>query len=226
MLLSAVAASVVIYYVLRIARECLKPDRATGGTIRRAVVPDSSLNTHIVTQWTDVRLRLDFLLALIKKLEASLEQEVGTLRRLGHDDPQYEHEARQMVEPSLWLIVADIRRHVHRYSKELLREVHRHAVNVSSALITGGIVMSITLTFALFSILLLGTPGYAQNPCVDCLKAAQEQLTQCLGSAISQEDKKSCVERRQEKSKTCENSECVIERAKIPNKNDVLSQKK
>jgi hypothetical protein len=101
LLLGAVAASAVIYHVLRIARECLKPDRATGGTIRRAVVPDSSLNTHIVTQWTDGRLRLDFLLALIKKLEASLEQDVGTLRRLGHDDPQYEHEARQMVEPNL-----------------------------------------------------------------------------------------------------------------------------
>lgn len=101
LLLVAVAASAVIYYVLTIAREWLKRDRATGGTIRRAVVPDSSLNTHIATQWTDGRLRLDFLLALIKKLEASLEQDVGTLRRLGHDDPQYEHEARQMVEPSL-----------------------------------------------------------------------------------------------------------------------------
>ena len=101
LLLGAVAASAVIYYVLRIAREYLIPDRATGGTIRRAVVRDLSLNTHNVTQWTDGRLRLDFLLALIKKLEASLEQDVGTLRRLGHDDPQYEHETRQMVEPGL-----------------------------------------------------------------------------------------------------------------------------
>jgi hypothetical protein len=101
LLLGAVAASVVIYYVLRIARECLKLDHAAGGTIHRTVVPDSSLNTHIVTQWTDGRLRLDFLLALIKKLEASLEQDVGTLRRVGHDDPRYEHEARQMVEPNL-----------------------------------------------------------------------------------------------------------------------------
>lgn len=87
--------------------------------------------------------------------------------------------------------------------------------------------MNITLaSFALFSILLLGTTGYAQNTCVDCLKAAQEQLTQCLENAISQEDKKSCVERRQEKSKTCESGECVIERATVPNKNDVLSQNK
>ena len=101
LLLGAVAASTVIYYVLRIAREGLNPDRVTGGTICRAMVPDSSLNTHIGTQWTDGRLRLDFLLALIKKLEASLEQDVVTLGRLGHDDPQYEHEARQMVEPNL-----------------------------------------------------------------------------------------------------------------------------
>jgi hypothetical protein len=86
--------------------------------------------------------------------------------------------------------------------------------------------MNITLAFTLVSILLSGTPGYAQNICVDCLKTAQEQLAQCLDNAISQEDKKSCVERQQEKSKTCESGACMIERAKIPNKNDVLSQKK
>jgi hypothetical protein len=97
---------------------------------------------------------------------------------------------------------------------------------VSSAQITEGIVMNITLAFALFSILLSGAPVYAQNLCTDCLKAAQEQLTQCLGSAISQEDKKSCLERQKEKSKTCASGECVIERSSIPNKNDVLSQKK
>ena len=79
LLLGAVAASTVSYYVLRVAREWLKRNRPIGGTIRRAVVPDSSLDAHIVTQWTDGRLRLDFLLALIKKLEAALEQEVETL---------------------------------------------------------------------------------------------------------------------------------------------------
>lgn len=101
LLLGAVAASAVSYYVLRIAREWLKRNRATGGTIRRAAVPDSSLDAHIATQWIDGRFRLDFLLALIKKLEAALEQEVETLRRLDHADPRYEHEARQMVEPNL-----------------------------------------------------------------------------------------------------------------------------
>lgn len=101
LLLGAVAAIAVIYYVSRIAREWLKRNRATGGTIRRAVVHDSSLDAHIVTQWTDGRLRLDFLLALIKKLGATLEQEVETLRRLDHADPLYGREARQMVDPAL-----------------------------------------------------------------------------------------------------------------------------
>jgi hypothetical protein len=102
LLLGAIAAIAVIYYSLGIAREGLKLwNRATNGTIRRAVVPDSSLDAHIATQWTEGRLRLDFLLALIKKLGASLEQEVETLRRLDHADPLYEREARQMVEPNL-----------------------------------------------------------------------------------------------------------------------------
>jgi hypothetical protein len=86
--------------------------------------------------------------------------------------------------------------------------------------------MNITLAFALFSILLLGAPVYAQNPCVDCLKAAQEQLKQCLGNAISHEDKNSCAERKQAKAKVCENGECVIERTTSQNNNDVLPQKK
>ena len=101
LLLGAVAASAVSYYILRVAREWLNRDRVTGGTIRRAVVPDSSLDAHISTQWTDGRLRLDFLLALIKKLEDALEQEVETLRRLGHADPQHGDQARRMVEPNL-----------------------------------------------------------------------------------------------------------------------------
>lgn len=86
--------------------------------------------------------------------------------------------------------------------------------------------MNVTLSFAVFLLLFLGVPVYAQNPCVDCLKAAQEQLKHCLDNAISQEDKKSCAERQQAKAKVCESSECVIERAKSQNNNDVLPQKK
>ena len=102
LLLGTVAGVAVIYYSLGIVREWLGQwNHATNGTIRRAVVHDSSLDTHIATQWTDGRLRLDFLLALIKKLGTSLEQEVETLRRLDHADPLYEREARQMVDPGL-----------------------------------------------------------------------------------------------------------------------------
>jgi hypothetical protein len=101
LLVGAATVSTAIYYVLRVVREWLKRNRLTGGTSRRAIVPDSSLDTHIATQWTDGRLRLDFLLALIKKLEDALEQEVEKLRRLGHADPQYGDQARRMVEPNL-----------------------------------------------------------------------------------------------------------------------------
>lgn len=86
--------------------------------------------------------------------------------------------------------------------------------------------MTVTFAFALFTILLFGAPVLAQNPCVDCLKAAQEQLKQCLGNAISQEDKNSCAERQQAKSKACENGACEIERAKSQNTDDVLALKK
>ena len=102
LLLSAVAGVAAIYYSFGIAPQWLGRWKcATNSTIRRAVVPDSSLDGHIATQWTEGRLRLDFLLALIKKLGVSLEQEVETLRRLDHADPLYEREARKMVEPSL-----------------------------------------------------------------------------------------------------------------------------
>lgn len=86
--------------------------------------------------------------------------------------------------------------------------------------------MNITLGFVFFQILLLGTPVFAQNPCAECFEASQEQLKQCLGQAISQEDKKSCAERQQAKAKGCENAACVIERANIQNNKAVLPQKK
>jgi len=101
-LLGTVAGVALIYYSLGIAREWLAQwNHATNGEICRAVVPDSSLDAHIATQWTEGCLRLDLLLALIKQLRASLEQEVETLRRLDHADPLYEREARRIVDPSL-----------------------------------------------------------------------------------------------------------------------------
>jgi hypothetical protein len=107
LLLGAIAASAVSYYVLRVAREWLKRNRPMGCMIDRAAVPNSSLDAYISTQWTDGRLRLAFLLALIKKLEDSLEQEVETLRRLDHADPQYGNDASRMVEPNLRRLTFD-----------------------------------------------------------------------------------------------------------------------
>ncbi len=86
--------------------------------------------------------------------------------------------------------------------------------------------MNVILAFALFPLLFLGPPVYAQSLCADCLKAAQEQLKQCLENAISAEDKKSCTERQQAKAKTCENGACKIERDNSTNRNDVLPQQK
>ena len=86
--------------------------------------------------------------------------------------------------------------------------------------------MSVKLAFALFLLLFLGVPVYAQSFCVECLKAAQDQLKHCLENAISEEDKKSCAERQQARAKVCENGECKIERDKSKNGNEVLPQKK
>lgn len=108
LLLGTVACVAATYYSLGNAREWLGQwNHAANGTIRRAVVPDSSLGAHIATQWTEGRLRLDFLLAVIERLRASLEQEVETLSQLDHADPRYEREARQMVEPSLRRFIFD-----------------------------------------------------------------------------------------------------------------------
>lgn len=102
MLLGVIAGVATIYYAFGTAREWLgRGGRATNGTIRRAVVPDLSLDGHIANQWTEGLVRLDFLLAMIKKLGLSLEEEVETLRGLDHAGPLYESEASKMVEPNL-----------------------------------------------------------------------------------------------------------------------------
>jgi len=78
--------------------------------------------------------------------------------------------------------------------------------------------MKLKLMFALspFILVLLGTPVYAQidqSLCVRCLATAKEELKKCLDEAISQEDKKSCQERQEADTTTCEDGECKIERA-------------
>jgi hypothetical protein len=74
--------------------------------------------------------------------------------------------------------------------------------------------MNVRIVVALFLFLGLGSaPLFAQHLCEDCLNEAKHLLTQCLEGAISEEDKKSCVERQQARSKGCESSQCMTERA-------------
>jgi hypothetical protein len=74
--------------------------------------------------------------------------------------------------------------------------------------------MNIRIAVALFLFIGLGsTPLFAQHPCEDCLSEAKHLLAQCLDGAISKEDKKSCSERQQARSKGCESSQCMIERS-------------
>jgi hypothetical protein len=68
------------------------------------------------------------------------------------------------------------------------------------------------LVFALFSLLFLGSPIYAQSPCSECLTAVEENLKKCLDNAISAGDKISCDDSRQARMKACVSRACKIER--------------
>ena len=76
--------------------------------------------------------------------------------------------------------------------------------------------MKFKLVFALFPLILLGAPIYAQvdrSLCVQCLATAKDELKKCLDEAITQQDKKSCEEKEKTRTTTCENGECKIESA-------------
>ena len=74
--------------------------------------------------------------------------------------------------------------------------------------------MNVRIVVALFLVLGFGgAPLSAQHLCEDCLNEAKHLLTQCLEGAISEEDKKSCLERQQARSKGCESGQCMTERA-------------
>jgi len=62
----------------------------------------------------------------------------------------------------------------------------------------------------------------AQSLCVQCLQAAQEELKKCLEGAISQEDKRSCAEKKDARAKTCESGECTIARGQSGHKSEGL----
>ena len=71
--------------------------------------------------------------------------------------------------------------------------------------------MNVRLVFALFPLMFLGAPVFAQSPCAECLKATEKELKKCLENAISARDKISCEESRQAGMKVCVNGECTIE---------------
>ncbi len=74
--------------------------------------------------------------------------------------------------------------------------------------------MNVRIVVGLYLFLcLVSAPLSAQHLCEDCLDEAKHLLKQCLEGAISQEDKKSCLERQQARSKGCESSPCMTERA-------------
>ena len=69
-------------------------------------------------------------------------------------------------------------------------------------------------------------PPDTQSLCTQCIQAAQEEGKKCLDSAISQEDKKSCLEKQETRLKTCENGECKIERTQGGSKPESPIEKK
>ena len=65
----------------------------------------------------------------------------------------------------------------------------------------------------------------AQSLCVHCLKAAQDELKKCVDAAISQEDKKSCLDKQETRTKSCD-SACIIERTQGGSKGEFPSERK
>lgn len=92
---STAAGIAIIYYAFLLVREWFRPQHPA---VRS---PETSLNIHIASQWTEGRLRLDSILALTNSLANLLEKELRALRGLERSDPRYEGEVRQMVGPTL-----------------------------------------------------------------------------------------------------------------------------
>jgi hypothetical protein len=92
----------LLYYAVRFPLAWRASGRVAGSySAVRTRLSAVSLDTHIASEWTDGRRRLDALLALIEVLAASLQQEVEKLNRLDTSDALYERTARRMVNPTL-----------------------------------------------------------------------------------------------------------------------------
>ena len=64
--------------------------------------------------------------------------------------------------------------------------------------------------FAAF--ILVSSPVSAQSSCAECIKAAQDELKDCLDHAISVDDKNACEENREKGMRACEDKDCMAER--------------
>jgi hypothetical protein len=93
------AAIAALYFAFVYARQWLGKWDGTAAlkSAGRVKWHQSPVDSHIATQWTEGRLRLDSLLALLRKLEASLEQEVEKLRHLDPSVSPTESENLQKV---------------------------------------------------------------------------------------------------------------------------------
>jgi len=86
--------------------------------------------------------------------------------------------------------------------------------------------MNVKVAIGLFLLIAIGSSVHAQSPCLECLKATQEELKKCLNNAISQEDKNACEDKQKEGVTVCENGKCRIEREKKDTSREVLPEKK
>ncbi|MDP3089413.1 MAG: hypothetical protein Q8N04_01950 [Nitrospira sp.] len=86
--------------------------------------------------------------------------------------------------------------------------------------------MSGTVAVAVLTLFFFAAPLAAQSPCLDCLAAVRAEFKKCLENAISQEDKKSCADKKEAQAKTCEDGECKIERAQSEPKGPVVPKPK
>lgn len=69
-------------------------------------------------------------------------------------------------------------------------------------------------------LMMSSSAGYADSLCRQCLDAAKQELKKCMEAAISVEDKASCHEKHDAKSKSCEEGECKLEQAAQPGPKD------
>ena len=75
--------------------------------------------------------------------------------------------------------------------------------------------MNVRLVFALFPLLFLGAPLYAQNPCSDCFNQVEGEAKKCLESVTGPSEKNACLDNRHEQMKACSENECKAEREEI-----------